>query len=771
MKNINRPNYYRKEITIFVEKKKKGMIDQATIDRIMAATDIVEVVSDFVSLRKRGANYWGLCPFHDDKTPSFSVSQSKGVCKCFSCGKGGSAIHFIMEHEQLSYYEALKYLAKKYNIEIHEKELTDEEKQKRSDRESMFIINAFAQNFFSKSLLETEEGRTVGLAYFRERGFNEDIIRKFGLGYSPEKRDALAQEAKKQGYKTDYLLKTGLCREGQNNRIYDLFAGRVMFPVYSVSGKVVAFGGRILKSGVKISKYFNSPESDIYHKSNELYGIFQAKRAIEKEKCCYLVEGYTDVLSMHQSGIENVVASSGTALTPGQIRLIHRFTENITVLYDGDAPGIKASLRGIDLILQEGLNIKVVLLPDGEDPDSFSKSQSAESFTQYIKSHETDFIRFKTQLLLEDAGEDPIKRAGIISNIVQSISLIPDTIVRSVYVQECSRLLQIDEQVLLFELNKMRQQRAEQQSTRDRYQSSQSQTVRPAVIQDSFGNNISVNQVSDAEGATPASSEIPETDKNIPLPTPTSLSSKRENRSPLDKYERELIRYVVRYGYRDLFETTTGTWQKVWEYIVEELAIDNIAFSNPLYKHIIELASQQREHVAQQVSSLRQELLPKVQEQINKIIEQIRLENGDITDKQRKEAEARENITEQMEEELQTFESNFLERYFTTYPDTQISLLAVDLVSDKYQLSKVHTKYQKVETESDRLWELIPRAIYELKNAILEQTIKQIQEKIKEATQNKDNEKIIELIEQNVELNQLRTTLAKQIGDRIISPK
>ena len=359
---------------------------------------------------------------------------------------------------------------------------------------------------------------------------------------------------------------------------------------------------------------------------------------------------------------------------------------------------------------------------------------------------------------MEDAGEDPIKRAGIISNIVQSISLIPDTIVRSVYVQECSRLLQIDEQVLLFELNKMRQQRAEQQSTRDRYQSSQSQTVRPAVIQDSFGNNISVNQVSDAEVVPPASSEIPETDKNIPLPTPTSLSSKRENRSPLDKYERELIRYVVRYGYRDLFETATGTWQKVWEYIVEELAIDNIAFSNPLYKHMIELASQQHEHVAQQVSSLRQELLPKVQDQINEIIEQIRLENGDITDKQRKEAEARENITEQMEEELQTFESNFLERYFTTYPDTQISLLAVDLVSDKYQLSKVHTKYQKVETESDRLWELIPRAIYELKNAILEQTIKQIQEKIKEATQNKDNEKIIELMEQNVELNQLRTT-------------
>ena len=459
------------------------MIDQATIDKIMAATDIVDVVSDFVSLRRRGANYWGLCPFHDDKSPSFSVSPSKGVCKCFSCGKGGSAIHFIMEHEQLSYYEALKYLAKKYNIEVHEKELTDEEKQKRTERESMFVINAFAQEFFSHSLLETEEGRSVGMAYFRERGFNEDIIRKFGLGYSPEKRDALAQEAKKRGYKTEFLLKTGLCREGQHGSIYDLFAGRVMFPVYSVSGKVVAFGGRILKSGVKISKYFNSPESDIYHKSNELYGIYQAKRAIEKERCCYLVEGYTDVLSMHQSGIENVVASSGTALTPGQIRLIHRFTDNITVLYDGDAPGIKASLRGIDLILQEGLNIKVVLLPDGEDPDSFSKSQSAESFRKYIKEHETDFIRFKTQLLLEDAGEDPIKRAAIISNIVESISLIPDAIVRSVYVQECSRLLQIDEQVLLSELNKRRQKRAEQQSTRERYQAAEHRPAQPTATQ------------------------------------------------------------------------------------------------------------------------------------------------------------------------------------------------------------------------------------------------------------------------------------------------
>ena len=748
------------------------MIDQATIDKIMAATDIVDVVSDFVSLRRRGANYWGLCPFHDDRSPSFSVSPSKGVCKCFSCGKGGSAIHFIMEHEQLSYYEALKYLAKKYNIEVHEKELTDEERQKRSERENMFVINTFAQEFFSKSLLETDEGRSVGLAYFKERGFNEDIIRKFGLGYSPEKRDALAVEAQKRGYKIDYLLKTGLCRETQEGRIYDLFSGRVMFPVYSVSGKVVAFGGRILKSGVKISKYFNSPESDIYHKSDELYGIYQAKRAIEKERRCYLVEGYTDVLSMHQSGIENVVASSGTALTHGQIRLIHRFTDNITVLYDGDAPGIKASLRGIDLLLQEGLNIKVVLLPDGEDPDSFSKSQSAESFTRYIKEHETDFIRFKTQLLLEDAGEDPIKRADIISNIVESISLIPDAIVRSVYVQECSRLLQIDEQVLLSELNKRRQKRAEQQFSRERYnQERQSAATTNAP---KSGNTTTAAPANGNETPPPPSlADMPapaETPEAVPV-TDHTLSQRMVQQSPLEKYEREIIRYIVRYGYRNLFELPDGSWQKVWEYIVEELSIDNIELCNPLYKHIVELTAEQREYEAQQVAALRTELQVKEQKLVDEAIEQIRLESGDIADKQRKEAEAQTRIAREMEEELQTFETNFLERYFTTHPDSSISMLAVDLVSEKYQLSKVHTKFQKVELEADRLWELIPRANYELKNAILEQSIKQIQEQIKEASRNKDEQRIIELIEQNVELNRVRTALAKQIGDRIVSPR
>ena len=442
------------------------MIDQVTVDKILDSANIVEVVSDFVTLRKRGVNYIGLCPFHDEKTPSFSVSPSKNICKCFSCGKGGTAVHFIMEHEQMSYYEALKYLAKKYNIEIHEREQSEEEKQQQSQRESMLIVNAFAQEYFSNTLFNHAEGRSIGLSYFHERGFRDDIIKKFGLGYSLDQRDALYNEARAKGYKKDYLLSTGLCLENSNGQISDRFRGRVIFPVYSLSGKVLAFGGRILKKDEKMAKYVNSPESDIYHKSHELYGIYQAKQAIVKQDNCFLVEGYTDVLSMHQSGIENVVASSGTSLTPGQIRLIHRFTNNVTVLYDGDAAGIKASLRGIDMLLKEGLHIKVVLLPDGDDPDSFAQKQSAAAFTQYIKEHEVDFIRFKTNLLLESAGQDPVKKAALITDIVQSIAVIPNQIERSAYTKECSQLMEIAEKTLLIGINKIRDKEYQQLKVR-----------------------------------------------------------------------------------------------------------------------------------------------------------------------------------------------------------------------------------------------------------------------------------------------------------------
>ena len=443
------------------------MIDKATIDKIMDAANIVDVVSEFVTLRKAGVNYKGLCPFHDEKTPSFVVSPSKGYCHCFSCGKGGNAVGFIMEHEQMTYPEALRWLAKKYNIEIHERELSAEEKREENERESLFILNDWAQGYFRNNLLETDRGRAIGLAYFRSRGFRDDTISRFRLGYALPERDALAKAALAKGFKEEFLITTGLCYRKEDGRLQDRYHGRVIFPVHTVTGRVVAFGGRILENNKKLAKYVNSPESLIYHKSNELYGIFQAKHAITKQDRCYLVEGYIDVTSMHQSGVENVVASSGTSLTTGQIRLIRRFTNNITVLYDGDSAGIHASIRGIDMLLAEGMNVKVLLLPDGDDPDSFARKHTAEEFRNYIEEHQTDFIEFKTRLLLSGVT-DPVKRSEAISSIVRSVSVIHDPIMRATYISECAHRLGMPEATLVSTANKfirsdMDEKRKEQQ--------------------------------------------------------------------------------------------------------------------------------------------------------------------------------------------------------------------------------------------------------------------------------------------------------------------
>ena len=424
------------------------MIDKATIDKIMDAANIVDVVSEFVTLRKAGVNYKGLCPFHNEKTPSFVVSPSKGYCHCFSCGKGGNAVGFIMEHEQMTYPEALRWLAKKYNIEIHERELTDEEKREQSERESLFIVNDWALHYFQDNLFNTGQGQAIGLQYFRSRGFRDDTISRFQLGYALPERDALARAAVAKGFKEEFLITTGLCYRRDDGRLQDRYAGRVIFPVHTVTGRVVAFGGRILDNNKKAAKYVNSPESLIYHKSNELYGIYQAKHAITKQDRCYLVEGYIDVTSMNQSGVENVVASSGTSLTTGQIRLIHRFTNNITVLYDGDSAGIHASIRGIDMLLAEGMNVKVLLLPDGDDPDSFAQKHTAQEFRDYIEQHQTDFIEFKTNLLLKGVT-DPIKRSEAISSIVKSVSVVPDQITRATYITECAHRLGMNEATLI----------------------------------------------------------------------------------------------------------------------------------------------------------------------------------------------------------------------------------------------------------------------------------------------------------------------------------
>ncbi len=442
------------------------MIDHATIERILDAAEISDVVSEFVTLRKRGVNMLGLCPFHNEKTPSFTVSPAKGIFKCFGCGKGGNSVNFIMEHESLSYPEALKWLAKKYSIEVAEEEETEEQKQLKDERESLMIVSGFAQKFFTRFLWEENEGRTIGLSYFRERSFRDDVMKKFEVGFAPDGKTPFTDAALKQGYKIDFLEKTGLTIK-RDDWLRDRFAGRVIFPIHNLAGRVIAFGGRILKDDKKTAKYLNSPESEIYHKSKVVYGIYQAKREMTRTDKAYLVEGYTDVLSMHQAGIENVVASSGTALTAEQIRLVRRFTPNITIIYDGDAAGIKASLRGIDLVLEEGMNVKVLLLPDGEDPDSFAKKMGASAFLEYIKEHETDFIRFKTQLLMKDTEKDPIARARLISDVIRSVAVIPDSITRSVYIKDCSNLLGVDEEVLYNEVRKQKQKQNDDFQKRD----------------------------------------------------------------------------------------------------------------------------------------------------------------------------------------------------------------------------------------------------------------------------------------------------------------
>ncbi len=717
------------------------MIDQPTIDRILDAANIVDVVSEFVTLRKRGINYVGLCPFHTDKTPSFYVSPAKNICKCFACGEGGTAVHFIMKHEQLNYFDALRYLAKKYNIEIQERELTDKEKQRKSDRESMLIVNSWAQQYFTTQLYEHVEGKTVALRYFAERGFREDTIRKFQLGYSLDKRDALYKEATKNGYKKEFLEKTGLVIAYDNGGVNDRFRGRVIFPVHTLSGKVVAFGGRVLKKDEKTAKYVNSPESEIYHKSNELYGIYFAKQAIVKEDRCFLVEGYTDVISMHQAGIENVVASSGTALTQGQIRLIHRFTSNITVLYDGDAAGIKAALRGIDLLLEDGMNVKVVLLPDGEDPDSFARKHNASQFSEFIKQSETDFIRFKTRLLLDDAGTDPIKRSALITDIIRTVAIIPDNIARSIYIRECSAMMEIDEQVLLNEVNKIRLSKEERQNIQGQATPPVSNTM--SMIPEYP--DLSGYQPVAGDSFLPPDDTVPLPDDYMPPPPPPEeypmeetgpmdvpppdyppaqppqtvqpvqpVQTGQPKRSPYEVYELTLLKYIVRYGEQILFdyvdeETNEHIVMRVAEYIRYDLERDDLTFYTPIIKSMLDEAA----------------------------------------------------------DKCKT-EGFIASRYFLAHPDPNVSRLAANLISEKYQLSKYHSKYRELEQEQDKLDQLVTREIYAMKDAYILRQIKETQLGIKEAHAQGNEEKVFELMKQLTRLNEIKNVLSKELGERIV---
>ncbi|MBP3228927.1 MAG: DNA primase [Bacteroidaceae bacterium] len=555
------------------------MIDRPTIDRVLAATDIVDVVRQFVPLRRAGVNYKGLCPFHDDKTPSFYVSPARQVCKCFACGQGGDAVGFLMKHEQLTYPEAIKWLGRKYGIEVHEKELTAEEKATQNDREAMFVLNEWARDWFAECLRTDPEGVSVGMAYFRSRGFRDDTIRKFQLGFCPDRRGfSMGAQAMAKGYKEEYLLKTGLCFKTDSGRLVDRYHGRVIFPVHTVSGRVVAFGGRILGEKTKnVGKYVNSPDSEIYNKSRELYGLFLAKQAIARHDRCFLVEGYTDVMQMHQSGIENVVASSGTSLTEGQIRLLGRFTKNITILYDGDAAGIKASLRGIDMLLAGGMNIKVLLLPDGEDPDSFARSHTADEFRTFIAQHETDFIRFKTGLLLKDAGTDPTQRAALIANIVQSISVIPDALVRQMYVRECAAMMQVGEQLLLTEIAKLRRQRIqrERQQRENAATAPTGQPSRPATAAPASDEGPRPPLTPEEEEMLAAEAA----EREIARATSAAADTKAA------RQEMQVAALVVRYG--ECLIDDAPPPLTLARYVADDLAADGIVPSNPVAATII----------------------------------------------------------------------------------------------------------------------------------------------------------------------------------------
>ena len=670
------------------------MIPRETIERIFDAAKIEDVVGSYVTLKKRGANLLGLCPFHHEKTGSFTVSPSKGIFKCFGCGKAGNAVGFVMEIEQCSYVEAIRQLAQRYHIQIEEREMTQEEKQRQDDRESMFVVNEFANKWFQSQLHETNEGTAVGMAYLRQRGIREDIIRKFQIGYSPEKAK-LWEEAKKAGYQDIYLVNdvdtqigTGVCLKDEQGRLFDRFRGRVIFPFFSVSGKVTGFAGRLIKQSDKAGKYVNSPTSILYEKKHELYGFYQAKQSIKREDCCYLVEGQLDVIQLVQSGIENVVASGGTALTYPQIRLLHRFTENVTILYDGDNAGIKAALRGIDMMLEEGINVKIVLLPEGEDPDSYARKHNATEVLEYIAAHQVDFIRFKTQLLSEEAGNDPVKRAAMINTIIESIAIIPDIIQRQVYVKECAQLLRIQESILTKKVVELRKKQWAEKKKKEGVATAEHNAQEPA-------NTVSATEVQEVT-ILPSES--------------TSSSCKQQN-------IQNLIQMIIRYGEQVLLQVE-GRDIRVGEYIINEFRTDSVEIDNPLYRLVID------------------EYMAHYQEE------------GWIA-------------------------SNFYQHY----PDMRLSQLAVEMLADKYQLSRIYAQQMVSEnvvketdlpSELDILPDLVQRMLLELKFAIVNERIDSMQALLTEAQKNDDWVLIRAILEQQPQLMNIRQVLCKALGNRVI---
>ena len=744
------------------------MIDHNTVQQILDTADIVDVVSDFVSLKRRGANWIGLCPFHNDRRPSFYVSRAKGICKCFACGEGGSAVNFIMKHEQLSYPEALRYLARKYHIEIQEKELTDEERQAQTERESMLMLNEWACDYFEKQLHETQMGNDVGLAYFQERGFNDATIKEFRLGYSSESYDDLYKAATAQGFNPQLLFDVGLCIPDDRGG-HDRFRGRVIFPIMNLAGKVIAFGGRTLKKDKEVAKYVNSPESLIYSKRDVIYGLYQAKREIAKQDKCFIVEGYADVISMHQAGFKNVIASSGTALTEGHIHAIRRFTANVTEMFDGDAAGIKAAIRGVDMLLKEGLNIKVLPLPPEDDPDSFVRAHSHTEVTDYIEQNEADFINFKSAVVLKYAHNDPIKRTAAITDVVKSIAVIPDEIARMVYAKECSTLFGIDEQTILRQIKYHRGKFIEQWRKERQQQQAREQ-------------RMSTPPAPDDEQAPPPPPLYPEEIPDITAPGPQKAvqsSADPVAASNVALQEREVIKLIVNYGMcylcDTLLEDKTSQPTSVLEYINNELADDQMAFSEPLYARTFEIAKQFIEPYYSDLKSFEQTVQERTEQFIKE--EMAKQDDGDseamdsaalINAHERKVKSINARAALRAQKEVQEFGCAYLQRVLCSIDDDAVRQLACDLATDSLpQLSKIHTQFAVIVEDRDRLLTLVPERLYNWKNAILELKIKELKTSIAGA----DPSEQPKLIQQLQQLYGLRHELAAVIGDRVVNPK
>lgn len=727
-------------------------IDQETVQRILDAADIVDVVSDFVKLRRSGANYKGLCPFHNERTPSFSVSKSRNYCKCFSCGKGGSPVNFIMEIEQLSFQEALRYLARKYNIEIVEKDLTPEERQAASDRESMLAVNDFALSHFESNLRDTDEGRTTALAYLRHRGLSDEMIRRFHLGYSMEQGNQLVKKAASEGYKDKYLVSTGLAIESKGT-LYDRFKGRVMFPVFSISGRIIAFGGRTMKSDKTIAKYVNSPESLIYKKSNELYGLYQAKSAIGKKDKCIMVEGYMDVISMHQSGIENVVASSGTSLTEGQIRAVHRFTENVTLIYDADPAGIKASLRGIKMLLAEKINVRCLLLPPGDDPDSFAQSHSSEQVEDYIRNNEKDIVTFMAEILLKDISpNDPIGRSNAVREIIQTMAFVDEPVKSQAYITLCSQLLGMPEEVIARQLKIEIAKRVEEMEKERRRREGH-------------------QQIEEEEADGQAASEQPE---QASTPSQEAQPLQLFEVDKIRPFEEMIIRYLVRYGTLQLYDMNNQGSKiirraTVFDIVEAELKCDNYRFKTPEFMKVFEEVRRIRTELWPGEHQRREEsLLAESEVEMQKQMDRIREEAVSVADAENKMHKAQERIEMWKTDKINEFDIQFVQTRLLNSPDDDVRPVANTLLADKYTLSRIYSRDSGRDNESENIQTLIDRSLMELRNALLTQEVKALTLRLASA---EDAETATYLISEIHMRKEVQKELMKMLGERIILPK